>query len=189
MELYVDVVDVVKRALFWIGAVVAVIALVDWLVRTRRINPFGPVAQFFRKFVDPLMKPVETRIVRAGGQPASAPWWTLVFVVVGGLILISLLQFAGGVLQQASHAMNNPRDAWRVAVSWTFSVVRIALIVRVVSSWVSLSPYSTWIRWTFTLTEWFLAPLRRMLPAMGPVDVSPLLAFLLLGIVEGAILR
>jgi YggT family protein len=188
MQFYSDLVGVVRQALFWAGAAAAVIALVDWLVRTRRINPFGPVAQFFRKFVDPVMKPVETRIVRAGGQPATAPWWTLVVVVVGGLILLSVLQFAGGLLQQFAFAVDHPGAAWRVAVSWGFGVLRIALIVRVVASWFSMGAYSKYIRWTYTLTEWFLAPLRRMLPAMGPIDVSPLLAFLLLGLIESAVL-
>lgn len=189
MESYVAFVGAVKQALFWIAAVVAVIALVDWLVRTRRLNAFGPLARFFRKFVDPLMKPIEERIVRAGGMPTNAPWWTLVFVVVGGLILISLLQFLAGMMSQAMYAADNPGSAWRIVVSWTFMLLRVALIVRVVSSWVAISPYSKWIRWAYVLTEWMLAPLRRMLPGMGPIDVSPILAFLLLGLLEGAIVR
>ena len=86
---------VVKNVLFWLAVIAAVIALVDWAVRRRKLNPFGPIARFFRRFVDPLMLPVEQRVVRAGGQPSSAPWWTLVFVVVGGLLLLWLLDFIG----------------------------------------------------------------------------------------------
>jgi YggT family protein len=176
-----------RQALFWIAAAAAIIALVDWLARTRRINPFGPVAQFFRKFVDPLMKPIESRIVRAGGQPSSAPWWTLVVVVVGGLIVVSLLEFVAGMVQQATGAVQSPAGAWRLAVAWSFGLLRLALIIRVVSSWFGVSAYSRYVRWTFVLTEWMLAPLRRMLPAIGPVDISPLLAFVLLGLIQGAL--
>jgi YggT family protein len=188
MEHYVAFIDVVRQALFWIGAVVAVIALVDWLVRTRRLNPFGPIPQFFRKFVDPIMKPIEIRVVRAGGQPSSAPWWTLVVVVVGGLILISLLQFVGSLVLQVQVAAQSPGAAWRVAVMWAFGLLRLALIIRVVSSWVGMSEFSKWIRWTFTLTEWFLKPLRRIIPTLGPIDITPILAYLLLGLIETAIL-
>jgi uncharacterized protein YggT (Ycf19 family) len=39
------------------------------------------------------------------------------------------------------------------------------------------------------MTEWMLAPLRRILPSFGPMDVSPLIAFLLIGLVERMILR
>jgi len=189
MESYATFVLAVKQVVFWVGAVVAVIALVDWLVRTRRLNPFGPIAQFFRKTVDPLMRPVEARVVRAGGQPSHAPWWTLVVVVIGGLILITLLQFLAGMMSQAMYAANNPGSAWRVVVSWGFGLLRIALIIRVVASWVGMGEYSKYIRWTYTLTEWMLAPLRRMLPAMGPIDVSPILAYFILVIIEGAIVR
>jgi YggT family protein len=76
-----------------------------------------------------------------------------------------------------------------VLVSWAFSFLRLALIVRVVSTWVQISPYSKWIRWTYTMTEWMLAPLRRLMPNFGPMDVSPLIAFLLIGLVERLILR
>src|SRR5581483_5376452 len=91
----------VVRIVVFAGAVVAaVIALVDWLVRTRRISPFNGIARFFRRSVDPLLVPVERTVLRAGGQPAAAPWWTLVVIVVGGLLLIYALDFIGGLLSQ-----------------------------------------------------------------------------------------
>ena len=180
---------VLRQALFYVAVVVGAIALVDWLVRTRRINPFGPVAQFMRTVVDPLMRPVEARIVRAGGQPSSAPWWSLVFVVVGGLLLVWALEFLSGLANQLAFGLANPGQLWVVLVVWTFSLLRIALIIRVVSTWVGISPYSKWIRWTIGLTEWMLAPLRRVLPTFGAVDLSPLIAFVLLRLLEGLILR
>ena len=77
---------VLRPVFFWAAVALAVVFAVDWLVRTRRISPFNPVARFFRRTVDPLMLPVERRIVRAGGTPAHAPWWALALVVVGGII-------------------------------------------------------------------------------------------------------
>lgn len=186
---FVELFALLRRGLFWVAVAVGAVTLVDWLVRTRRINPFGPIAQFMRRVVDPLMKPIENRIVRAGGQPASAPWWTLVFVVVGGLVLITVLEFLTGLAGQLAHGLSNPADLWRVLVRWTFGLLRLALIIRVVSTWFGISPYSPWVRWTIRLTEWMLAPLRRVLPLFGAIDISPILAFFLLGIVEGLILR
>jgi YggT family protein len=65
--------------------------------------------------------------------------------------------------------------------------LRIALIVRVISTWFQISPYSKWIRWSYVLTEWFLAPLRRIVPTLGPVDITPIVAFLLLSLIQGAL--
>lgn len=177
----------VRYALFWVAIVVAVVALVDWAVRTRRLNPFGPIGRFCRRFVDPMMVPVERRVVRAGGMPASAPWWTLVFVVVGGILLVTALQFLGGFLASILWGIGSPTRLGVLLLSWTFGLIRIALIVRVVSSWFQISPYSRWIRWSFVLTEWMLAPLRRIVPTLGPVDITPLIAFFLLSIVQRAI--
>src|SRR3989442_4874505 len=145
------------------------------------------MARFCRRFVDPLMLPVERRIVRAGGQPSSAPWWTLVFVVVGGLLLVTLLNFLGGFLVSVLWGISSPGRLGVLLVSWTFALIRIALIVRVISSWFQISPWSKWVRWSYVLTEWMLEPLRRILPTFGPFDISPIVAFLVLSLVQKAL--
>jgi YggT family protein len=185
LSAYASFVQIVRHVLFWVALVVAIIALLDWLVRTRRVQPFGAIARFCRHYVDPLMRPVERRIVRSGGQPASAPWWSLVVVVVGGLLLIALLEFLGRFFLQLFWGISSPGRFGLLLVSWTFAALRIALIVRVISSWFQISPYSRWIRWSYVLTEWMLAPLRRIIPTFGPVDVTPIVAFLLLALLQG----
>lgn len=169
-----------RLALFVAAVVVGIIALVDWLVRTRRISPFSGVARFFRRSVDPLMVPVERVVLRAGGQPASAPWWSLVAVVAGGIVLLFLLDIVRGLVEQLAYSVSDPRTLPILFVTWAFRLVELALIVRVLSSWLPISPYSRWIRWTYPLTNWILNPLRRILPALGPVDISPIVAYLLL---------
>ena len=177
----------VRIALFWIAVVAAIIALADWAVRTRRLNPFGPIARFCRRFVDPLMLPVERRIIRSGGQPASAPWWTLVFVVVGGLLLLWVLQFLRGLTAYVILGLQSPMAFLMLVLASVFALLRLALFVRVISSWFAMSPYSKWVRWSFVLTEWMLEPLRRVIPLFGPVDVTPLVAFFLLSLMQRAI--
>ena len=187
---FAQLVHGVRVAVFALAVVAAVMALVDWLVRTRRISPFNGIARFFRRSVDPLMVPVERTIIRAGGQPASAPWWSLVAVVVGGVILISLLEFIGGLLLQLGGGISNPRALPIILLSWAFKLVELALIVRVLSSWLPISPYSRWIRWTYPLTDWILVPLRRVIPLLGMIDITPIVAYLLLAwILEPTVLR
>ena len=169
-----------RVALFVAALTVGLIALVDWLVRTRRISPFSGVARFFRRSVDPLMVPVERTVVRAGGQPSSAPWWTLVGIVVGGLVVLFLLDFVGALLRQLAAGAAQPRLLPIILLSWAFKLVELALLVRVISSWLPISPYSRWVHWSYGLTEWLLRPIRRILPALGRLDLSPLVAYLLL---------
>jgi YggT family protein len=181
---------VLRVVVFVLGATALVVFTIDWLVRTRRLNPFGAVARFFRRVVDPLIVPVERRVVRAGGLPASAPWWALVVVVLGGLLLLALLEFIRGQLMFASAAGSvGARGILAVLITWTFGILQLALIVRVVSSWVRVSEYSRWVRWTIPLTEWLLRPLRNLIPPLGgAIDLSPLVAFLVLVLAKNLLL-
>lgn len=180
---------VLRWIVFAAAAVLAIVFAADWLVRTRRIGPFSPVARFVRGSVDPWLAPVERRVVRAGGSPQSAPWWALVAVVVGGIILLSLVQFVGGQLVAATASVSmGGRGIVRLLVSWTFGLLQIALLVRVLSSWVGGSPYSPWLRWAFALTEPVLAPLRRVVPTIGMIDITPIIAYFLLSLLAGLVL-
>ncbi|MGH7665036.1 MAG: YggT family protein [Gemmatimonadaceae bacterium] len=175
-----------RIAFFVLAAIAAVICLLDWLVRTRRIGQFSPLARFLRRYVDPLMRPVENRIVRAGGSPSSAPWWTLVAIVVGGIVILTLLEFLGEqIFVLAASTRAGGSGLFRVLVSWTFGVLKIALIVRVISSWFRISEYSKWIRWAVVLTEPILRPLRNVIPPLGMIDITPLVAYFILWLLQG----
>jgi YggT family protein len=178
---------ILRISLFVAVAVLAVVCLIDWLVRTRRINPFNPIARAMRSTVDPLMAPVERRIVRAGGLPTSAPWWTLVFAAVGAIVLIVVLEFIRNQIVMISASSSAGAGAIAMMlIGWTFSILRLALIVRIISSWVRISPYSPWIRWSYQLTEWFMAPLRQIIPTIGVIDITPIVAWFLLSLLQGA---
>ncbi len=179
------------RVVLLAGAVlVAAAAGLSWAARTRRLSPFSGVARLTRSRIDPMFQPMERRILRAGGQPAHAPWWTLAAVVVGGIVLLSLLGFVRNELLGALYALQSgPRGLLALVVAWTFGILKAALFVRVISSWFQLSPYSRWIRWAFVLTEWMLRPLRQVIPTLGMVDLTPLVAYFGLTLLQGLLLR
>jgi YggT family protein len=78
---------------------------------------------------------------------------------------------------------------FRLVVSWAFDFLRIALIVRVVSSWLPISPYSRWIHWSFVVSEPILKPLRQIIPSLGMIDITPIVAYFLIGLIQSAVLR
>jgi YggT family protein len=181
---YSTFVGVVRIALFYVGAAVGVLCAFDWAVRTRRINPFSRSARFFRGRVDPALVPLERVIVRAGGSPSSAAWWALVAFVVGAIALISLLDFLGGILYQIVAVSHQPGQAPMLLLSWAFAIERLALLVRVLSSWLPISPYSKWIRWSYVLTDWMIIPLGKLIPRIGMIDISPIVAWFLLSLLQ-----
>ncbi len=179
------------RTIILIAAVVlGVICIMDWAVRTRKINPFNAVARFFRSSVDPFIAPIERKVVRAGGTPASAPLWTLAAVVIGGIIIVSVADFILLEIVRANYYANQgSAGLFRLLVTWTFNILRIALLVRVVSSWLPVSPYSRWVSWSYRLSEPILAPLRRVVPTLGAFDITPILAYFLLGFIQSFMMR
>lgn len=190
LVLFDQILGAVRFAVAVIAGIFAAFCVIDWLVRTRRVNLFGALARFSRSRIDPILEPIERKVVRAGGNPASAPLWALAAAVVGGILLISVLDFIRAeILGLAFAVQNGPRGILRLLVSWTFDFLRIALLVRVVSSWLPISPYSPWIRWAYVVSEPILRPLRRVIPSLGPIDITPIIAYFLIGIIQGAVLR
>ncbi|HMJ18469.1 MAG TPA: YggT family protein [Gemmatimonadaceae bacterium] len=183
-------VQILKTVLLWIAVVFAAICALDWAVRTRKISPFNAIARFCRSTVDPLIAPIERKVVRAGGTPASAPLWALAAVVVGGILLLSFLDVVRTqVVLSMVAGQNGAAGVFHLLVSWTFWILKFALIVRVISSWLPISPYSGWIRWSYALSEPILAPLRRIVPNLGGLDITPILAYFLLNIIQSVLFR
>lgn len=194
MEIVIRILDTIlgitRPAVFGIGVIAALGASVSWAVRTRKVSPFSGFARFIRSSVDPwLVAPMERRLLRAGGTPYAAPWWALAAVILGGLLLITAVEFIRNSLATLFFASQSGMSLAAVLVQWTFSILRIALFARVIASWIGGGPYSKWWRWSFVLTEWFLAPLRNVIPTIGMIDITVIVAYFGLNLLESAVLR
>jgi YggT family protein len=166
----------------------AAMALVVWLVRARHVSPFGAVSRFARRALEPMFAPFERRLVRFGIAGPNVPWWSLLVVLLVCATAIYLLGFLRDVFLSIYLASNaGPRGMIALVVRAVFSTLQLALLVRVVTGWIG-GGYSAVGRLAFRLTEWFLAPLRNALPAMSGLDFSPLVAWLVLALVQRAFL-
>ena len=175
-----------RPALFAAACVVAAACTLSWATRTRRISPFAPLGRFARERIDPYLRPVEAPVLNAGGSPTSIPWWGLAAFVVLGILIQSLLGYLIGILASTALGLSSgPRGALRALAQLTFAVLQIALMIRVLSSWFGGLARARWLRWTYTITEPLLAPLRQVIPSLGPFDITPLILYYLIQIVGG----
>lgn len=69
-------------------------------------------------------------------------------------------------------------------ISLLFEILSWAIIIRVLLSWVRLDPYHPIIRLLDQITEPILAPIRKILPATGGFDFSPIIAIVLLELIR-----
>ena len=186
MDLILTVVRYAVLGVFIIGATAA---LGSWLVRTRRVSPFTSLGRLLKNATDPVMRPVEARVVRFGGNPVNAGWWLVIGIAVVGVVAIGLTGWILTTAQAASWSFSyGPRPAIAFIVVMVYRVLLLALILRVVASWLGMFAYAKWMRPAYWLTDWLVVPLRRVLPPVGMFDISPLVAWLVLWLLKTFVL-
>jgi YggT family protein len=170
-------------------AYASIVALTHWAVRRRKIGPFGAVPRLVRRLSDPIVLPLERRVIRFGGSPQDAPLWLLGAVILGGLLFLSLVNWVVGLAGSlGAMASATPRDWIRMVVGWAFSLVMLAIFIRVIASWFGVSEFRPWMRPLVLLSDWIIQPIRRLLPSAGMIDFSPMVAWLVLWVARGFVL-
>jgi len=182
-------IGLVRVLVFAAVAIAVVTALASWLVRTKQVNPMGPLGQSLRRLSDALLKPMEARIVRAGGNPVHAGWWLVVIVAVVGLVSLGLLSWLAATFVQSTEAFRSggPRGLFRLLMEWGVSLLTLAIIVRVVGSWFGLE-FRPWMRPVVRATDPIFKPIQRLVPPIGGLDFTPLIAIVALWLVKQLIL-
>ncbi len=74
-------------------------------------------------------------------------------------------------------------------VNILFTVLIWAIIIRALLSWFNLPPGHPLVVLLFDITEPVLAPLRRLIPRIGMIDISPIVAILVLQVIQSVLAR
>jgi YggT family protein len=69
-----------------------------------------------------------------------------------------------------------------------YKILVLALFARMIASWFGAFRYSRWMRPAYILTDWIVEPLRRVVPSMGPFDITILVAWLALMLIHRILL-
>ena len=69
-------------------------------------------------------------------------------------------------------------------ISLLGTVLYIAILGRVIISWLNLSSENPIVVILYQVTEPILGPIRKFLPRMGMLDLSPIVAILLIGLIQ-----
>jgi len=74
-------------------------------------------------------------------------------------------------------------------VDLVFEVLVWLIIIRCVLSFVRHDPYQPIIRFIYDVTEWVMAPFRKIIPTAGMIDFSPIIAVLAVELVRRIVMR
>jgi YggT family protein len=159
-----------------LGSLLAVACVLRAYAHRVHLNPRNPISQFVSALTDWLVRPLRRLI-----PPGRTMDWASVLAAVLVAMLTAVLFFVvlGGV------TVPNPGSVLMLAliwlVRWTVWLVIGLVIVQAILSWVN--PYAPLAPAIQQLTQPFLAPIRRVVPLVGGVDLSPLVLIVLLQVV------
>jgi YggT family protein len=68
-------------------------------------------------------------------------------------------------------------------ISTLIYILNFAIIIRALMSWFNPSLENPIVRFVFEITEPVLGPLRRIIPRIGMIDISPIVAILLMNVI------
>ena len=71
-------------------------------------------------------------------------------------------------------------DASATVIYYLLTIYMWIIIIRSLISWVNPDPYNPIVRFLYQATEPVLYPIRRRLPFMGGVDLSPIIVLLII---------
>lgn len=156
-----------------------VAVLLRFLLQIVRADFYNPIAQFLVAITNPVVKPLRRITPGLFGMDMAS---LIALFLLAGIewSLISLLQ-SGGFPRIAGLLVFIVADLLKLTI-WVFT---IALIVRIVMSWVN--PYGTPNpagNLAARLTDPLMRPASNLLPAVSGIDFSPIIVFLVLGLAQ-----
>ncbi|TXS90664.1 YggT family protein [Parahaliea maris] len=152
--------------------------LLRFLLQLVRADFYNPISQFLVKITNPLVVPLRRIVPGLGGLDLSSLILALVLQILGIIVMILLYGLAvpniavllvWGVLGLAALLVN---------------LYFFALLAVIILSWVAPGSNNPALYLLYQITEPVMAPFRKLLPAMGGIDFSPILVFIAINVLQ-----
>jgi YggT family protein len=155
-----------------VASVLGGVLLLRFWMQVIRVRPPASIAQFTFTLSDWLVRPLRRLVPGMGGYDwASLIGAFLVVLVASSVLLLGGASGQGVVLFALFRFLN-----------WILYGFMGLLIVEVIFSWIN--PHAPLAPFVRALNEPLLRPLRRVIPPLGGLDITVLVAFILLQIAQ-----
>jgi YggT family protein len=166
-----------------IGSFYLLIVLLRFILQLVRADVYNPLSQFIVRATHPLLKPLRKIIPSVAGLDLAS----LVLAILVQLVLMA------ATLLLLGYDLDNPIQLliWSIigVTALFLKVFFFALIISVILSWVAQGSQNATAMLVNQLCEPLLTPIRRILPGMGGLDLSPIVAFLILNLIDMLVIR
>ena len=166
-----------------IGSFYLLIVLLRFILQLVRADFYNPLSQFIVRATHPLLKPLRRIIPSLGGLDLAS----LVLALIVQYVLMALTVMLMGV------GVGDPLLilVWSLigVTALLLKVFFFALIISVILSWVAQGTHNPAALLVNQICEPLLMPIRRILPNLGGLDLSPIVAFLILNLLDMLVIR
>lgn len=169
-----------------LGQLYILLVLLRFVLQVVRADFYNPLSQFVVKATQPLLMPLRKIIPGYGGLDFAS---LVLALLVHMALSLAVLLIAGASPAELVHAL--PILVVWCLISLASLLVKIfffALIISVILSWVAQGSRHPGVSLVHQVCEPVLAPIRRILPNLGGIDISPIFAFLALNLLDKFVL-
>ena len=152
------------------------IVLLRFLFQLVRVDFYNPLSQFIVKASNPPLARLHQLIPSLWGVDLGA---IVLLLILEGLRLALTTLMLGHTPRMSGVLILSIGELLKLAVY----VVVFSIFVRALLSWVSSGANHPMARLLGSFTEPLLAPARRLLPATGGLDLSPIILFIILTLI------
>lgn len=174
-----------------ITAIVAVIVLMVLRLVANQLdlNPFSWSSLTIRRMTDPFIAPVRRALMRYGVDPKYAPLVMILLTILLGWFALTLVHGLANTIAGLIFGLTSGRVVALLGylIYGLVSIYTMLVFVRIILSYTTLGYGNRIMRFLMNVTEPLMAPLRRIVPTVGMFDISPLVAFIILWILQAAI--
>lgn len=174
-----------------IATIVAVIVLVLFrlIANQADLNPFGWSSLTIRRLTDPFIGPIRRALKGFGVDPKYAPLVTILLIILLGWFALQLVSSVVNTLAGILFSLDGRTmvPIFGYVLYGMVSLYILLIFIRIVFSWGMASHSNRVMRFLVNATEPMLGPLRRIVPLVGTFDISPIVAFIILWLLQAAI--
>lgn len=174
-----------------VAAIVAIIVLllVRLALNYADLNPFSRPVLMVRNLTDPFLSPVRRAVTGFGFSPNIAPLVTILIAILVGWLALELTGAIIGTLAGVVNSLRAGRPIRLVGhlLYGALSVYSLLIFIRIIFSWGQVSHGNRVMRFLVRATDPLLVPLRRMIPPLGFIDISPIVAFFIIWLFQAAV--
>jgi YggT family protein len=155
-----------------VAGVVGGVLLLRFWMQVTRVRPPSSIAQFTFTLTDWLVRPLRRILPGVGGYDWASLIGAFLVVLAASCVLLLAGWSGQGVLLYAVFRFLN----------WIIYGFMGLLIIEVIFSWIN--PHAPLAPFVHALNDPLLRPLRRVIPPVGGLDLTVLVALILLQIVQ-----